>query len=101
MLLSIVFMGVFICLNVQFEFDDKKSISNLKKHGIDFVRAQELWNDPDLIEVQAKSENESRFLIIACIAKKHWSAVIIHRGSTIRIISGRRSRKTEVELYES
>ena len=84
-----------------FEFDDKKSISNLRKHGIDFVRAQELWNDPDLIEVQAKSENEPRFLIIACIAKKHWSAVITHRGSTIRIISVRRSRKTEVDLYES
>ncbi len=84
-----------------FEYDNKKSTSNLKKHGIDFVRAQELWNDPDLIEVQAKSENESRFLIIACIAKKHWSAVITYRSSTIRIISVRRSRKTEVDLYES
>jgi len=39
-----------------FEYDNKKSTSNLKKHGIDFVRAQELWNDPDLIEVQVKSE---------------------------------------------
>jgi len=84
-----------------FEYDNKKSTSNLKKHGIDFVSAQELWNDPDLIEVQAKSENEPRFLIIACIAKKHWSAVITHRGSTIRIISVRRSRKKEVDLYES
>ena len=84
-----------------FEYDDKKSTSNLKKHGIDFVVAQELWRDPDLIEIQAKSENEPRFLIIARIANKHWSAVITHRGSTIRIISVRRSRKTEVELYES
>ena len=84
-----------------FEYDDEKSTSNLKKHGIDFVVAQELWRDPDLIEIQAKSENEARFLIIACMANKHWSAVITHRGSTIRIISVRRSRKTEVELYES
>ncbi len=84
-----------------FEYDNKKNTSNLKKHGIDFVAAQELWLDPDLIEVQAKSEDEPRFLVIARIANKHWSAVITHRGSTIRIISVRRSRKTEVELYES
>jgi len=84
-----------------FEYDRKKSISNLKKHGIDFDAAQELWLDPDIVEVQAKSENEPRFLVIARIARKHWSAVITKRGSTIRIISVRCSRKTEVELYES
>ena len=84
-----------------FEYDDDKSTLNLKKHGIDFVMAQELWNDPDLIEVQAKSENEPRFLIIAKITNKYWSAVITYRGDTIRIISVRRSRKLEVEIYES
>jgi len=84
-----------------FEYDNNKSTSNLNKHGIDFVSAQKLWLDPDLIEIQAKSEDEPRFLVIARITNKHWSAVITHRDSTIRIISVRRSRKTEVELYES
>jgi len=84
-----------------FEYDHNKSISNLEKHGIDFIEAQKLWLDPDLIEIQAKSESEPRFLIIARITDKYWSAVTTHRGSTIRIISVRRSRKTEVELYES
>jgi hypothetical protein len=86
---------------LDFEYDHKKSISNLKKHGIDFDAAQELWLDPDIVEVQANSENEPRFLVIARMIKKHWSAVITKRGSIIRIISVRRSRKTEVELYES
>ncbi|MBC8212733.1 MAG: BrnT family toxin, partial [Gammaproteobacteria bacterium] len=45
--------------------------------------------------------DEPRFLVIGLIAHKHWSAVITYRGSTIRIISVRRSRKKEVELYES
>jgi len=36
-----------------FEFDEEKSASNLKKHGIDFVAAQELWDDPAFIEVKA------------------------------------------------
>ncbi len=84
-----------------FEYDDRKSTSNLKKHGIDFVSAQRLWLDPDLVKVEVKSEDELRLLVIARIAKKHWSAVITHRGSTIRIISVRRSRKKEVKLYES
>ena len=84
-----------------FEYDDRKSASNLKKHGIDFVSAQRLWLDPDLVKVEVKSEDELRLLVVARIAKKHWSAVITHRGSIIRIISVRRSRKKEVELYES
>ena len=84
-----------------FEFDEKKSCSNLHKHGIDFVESQELWNDSSFIKIQAKSDNEPRFLIVGRIADKHWSAVITYRGDTIRIISVRRSRKKEVELYES
>lgn len=85
----------------EFEYDINKSTSNLKKHGIDFVTAQELWTDSELIEVQVKSEDEPRFLIIATLAKKHWSAVITYRDNVIRIISVRRSRKKEVILYES
>ena len=84
-----------------FEYDDEKSTLNLNKHGIDFVLAQALWDDPDLIEVQAKSEDEPRFLVIGSIENKHWSAVITYRSNTIRIISVRRSRRSEVELYES
>ncbi len=84
-----------------FEYDDVKSSSNLKKHGIDFISAQQLWADSGLIELQVKSKNEPRFLVIGLIAKKHWSSVITYRGDAIRIISVRRSRKKEVELYES
>jgi uncharacterized DUF497 family protein len=84
-----------------FEFDERKSASNIKKHGIDFVAAQELWDDPDLIEVKAKCDSEPRFLIVGRIKEKHWSAVITYREGKVRIISVRHSRKTEVELYES
>jgi len=37
-----------------FEYDNNKSTSNLKKHGIDFISAQELWADSELIEIQVK-----------------------------------------------
>jgi len=84
-----------------YEFDENKSQSNLMKHGINFVEAQLIWKDPDYIEIQAKSENESRYLVIGLINKKHWSAIITYRGVKIRIISVRRSRILEVDLYES
>ena len=84
-----------------FEYDDDKSQTNLEKHGIDFLDAQALWNDPDLLEIRAKSEDEPRFLVVGLIGQKHWSAVVTYRNGTIRLISVRRSRKREVALYES
>ncbi|WP_025675119.1 BrnT family toxin [Salinivibrio socompensis] len=86
---------------IDFEFDDDKSKANLEKHGIDFQAAQELWNDPDILEIRAKSDDERRFLVIGLIGAKHWSAVVTYRSERVRLISVRRSRKKEVELYES
>ena len=84
-----------------FEFDPVKSSSNLVKHSIDFVDAQLLWNDPMLLEIAAKTEDEPRYLVIGLIEGKHWSAVVTYRGTTIRLISVRRARAEEVALYES
>ena len=47
-----------------FEFDAAKSESNRAKHGIDFVEAQILWNDPMLLEIPAKTDDELRYLVI-------------------------------------
>ena len=85
---------------MSFEYDHAKSEANRQKHGIDFESAKQLWQDTDLIEIPARTEDEHRFVVIGKINEKHWSAVITYRGSTIRLISVRRSRKTEVELYE-
>ncbi|QJR80433.1 BrnT family toxin [Alteromonas pelagimontana] len=84
-----------------FEFDQNKSDSNLTKRGIDFIEAQKLWNDPLLLEIPAKTEDEPRYVVIGLIGRKHWTAVITYRSESIRIISVRRSRKSEVNLYES
>jgi uncharacterized DUF497 family protein len=86
---------------MEFEFDPRKSTANRRKHGIDFAAAQALWDDPDLIEIPARTEDEPRFLVVGMIAGKHWSGVITYRDDRIRIISVRRSRKEEVEIYES
>jgi uncharacterized DUF497 family protein len=86
---------------IPFEFDAAKSESNRTKHGIDFVLAQGLWNDPMLLEIPAKTDDEPRFLVVGQMSGKHWSAVITYRGGNIRLISVRRARAEEVALYES
>ena len=84
-----------------FEFDESKSNENKKKHGIDFLEAQVIWDDPDVMEIPAKTRDEKRYLVIGRMDGKYWSAVTTYRADKIRIISVRRSRPEEVEVYES
>jgi hypothetical protein len=86
---------------MEFEFDIQKSKANKIKHGIDFTEAQALWEDIDMLEIPVRTEDEPRYLVIGKIADKHWSAIITYRDDWARIISVRRSRKEEIELYES
>jgi len=85
---------------VEFESDETKSAANATKHGIDFVAAQALWLDEHLLEIPAKTTDEPRRLVIGVTEGRHYSAIITHREDRIRIISVRRSRATEVALYE-
>ncbi|MBW1893501.1 MAG: BrnT family toxin [Deltaproteobacteria bacterium] len=86
---------------MEFEFDPKKSKYNKKKHGIDFIEAQALWEDRDLLEIPARTIDEKRFLIVGKIGAKYWSGIITYRDESVRIISVRRARNEEIELYES
>ena len=86
---------------MEFEFDEPKNRTNKARHGIDFIEAQALWEDVDVLEVPAKTEDEPRAIVIGKIGNKHWPAIITWRKDRIRIISVRRSRQEEQELYES
>jgi uncharacterized DUF497 family protein len=84
-----------------FEYDPEKSAENKRKHGVDFEEAQALWSDSALVEIPARVSDEPRWVVIGRMAEKHWSAVITRRNDNVRIISVRRSRDEEVEIYES
>jgi uncharacterized protein len=86
---------------MKFEFNEKKSLSNKEKHGIDFFEAQKLWLDEERIIIPGISIDEERFILIGIIGIKHWSLIYTERKTKIRIISVRRSRREEVVLYES
>ena len=83
-----------------FGFDPLKSCTNKEKHGIDFPEAQDLWLDPERIVVPATTMNEIRYLMIARLNGVFWSAVYTIRGDEIRIISVRKSRQNEKEIYQ-
>lgn len=83
-----------------FDFDASKSRSNSVKHGIDFVRAQAIWADEDHVEVEARTKDERRWMVVGRISGRLWTAVITRRGDTIRIISVRRARRSERSVYE-
>jgi uncharacterized DUF497 family protein len=84
-----------------FEYDPEKSAENKRKHGVDFEEAQTLWSDPVLLEIPARVSDELRWVVIGKMNEKHWSAVITRRSDNVRIISVRRSRDEEIEIYES
>jgi uncharacterized DUF497 family protein len=84
---------------MEFEFDPAKSEANRLNHGIDFIQAQELWKDLYALQIQAKSDTEPRFALIARLEEKVWSVFFTERDSKIRIISARRSRTNEEDLY--
>ena len=61
-----------------FEFDPQKSRINKQKHGIDFNEDQLLWEDPDRIEVPARTTDEQRLFFIGWAKRPEDSAC---RGS--------------------
>jgi uncharacterized protein len=84
---------------VAFEFDPGKSATNLAKHGIDFVVAQNLWQVIGW-EQPSPFVKEVRLRRTALYDGKCWTAVYTMRGLNIRLISVRRARTTEVTSYE-
>lgn len=84
-----------------FEYDPDKSAANKIKHGIDFEEAKKLWIDDKRVVFLTNYIEEKRFILTAKWDRKLWTAVYSERGLAIRIVSVRRARKNEKEVYLS
>lgn len=84
---------------MDFEYDPDKSTSNKLKHGIDFEEAKALFDDPRLLEFDAQSQSEARYIAVGRLGTKHWAAIFTRRDGAIRLISVRRARSSEVRIY--
>ncbi|HLG19963.1 MAG TPA: BrnT family toxin [Bdellovibrionota bacterium] len=84
---------------MNFEHDPEKSEANRKKHGIDFLEAEKLWEGP-CVEFAARSEFDNRFALFGSLGRQLYTCIYTVREDRIRIISCRRAREKEVRLYE-
>lgn len=84
---------------MEFECDPAKSETNLQKHGIDFVKAQELWVDPNHLIAPARSITEERYALIGQLRGKISVCIFTPRGENLKIISIRRARSDEENGY--
>jgi len=85
---------------LKFEYDENKSKINKEKHGIDFVEAQNLWQNENALIVPANIvDEEVRFALISLFKGKCYVAIYTLRDEIYRIISVRRCRKNEEKSY--
>ncbi len=90
---------------MQFVWDEKKNLQNIRKHGISFEEAQMVFFDP-LTKVAPDPEHsggEARFLAIGH-RSHHRLLLVVHcfrrRESLIRIISARKLTRSERKQFE-
>ena len=86
---------------MHFEYDEKKSIKNKQKHGINFEEAKLLWNDSAVVIPAKFIDDEDRYALISKQDDKCYVAIFTIRDGKYRIISVRRCRKKEEALYEN
>ena len=90
--------------NSEFEWDDEKAQSNLKKHGVSFDEAATVFNDPRIATISDPdhSKDEERYISIGMSVIMHLLSVIhTFRKERIRLISARKATKTEKKNYEN
>ena len=83
-----------------FEWDEAKRLGNVEKHGIDFIRAQRIFDGPVLVR-HLPYGSEDRWIAIGLVDGREIAVIYTLRGKAIRIISARRARRNEREAYQA
>jgi len=90
-------------MSINFEWDDLKAESNLRKHGVSFEEAATAFGDPLSITAADPdhSEQEDRFILVGSTFRDRL-VVVVHseRGDRIRIIGARPATRSERRAYE-
>jgi uncharacterized protein len=85
---------------VDAEWDEKKRISNLAKHGFDFADAARVFDGPIRArEEQGRDYGEDRLSVVGEADGRLLYVVYTRRGDKFRIISARRAGRDEREEY--
>ncbi len=87
---------------MRFEWDEAKNTANIRKHGIDFADAIDIFNHPMLSLIDDReSYDEERWIAIGWLHAL--VGVVVYtgqQGDMTRVISARKATKREVQHYE-
>ena len=83
-----------------FEWDERKRLRKIAKHGFDFLRVDELFEGPHVIVPSRRDQPEERFLAIGRVAGRWATVVYTLRDGHRRIISMRSARDAERRIYQ-
>ena len=87
---------------MNFEWDEAKRQVNIRKHGIDFINAETVFDGYTItIEDDRKDYFEQRFVTFGIMEGRVVAIVHTERGGSIRIISIRKAAKYEQKTYFS
>jgi uncharacterized DUF497 family protein len=90
-------------MSLNFEWDERKAASNLKKHRVSFGEASTIFDDPWFVTLldEEHSMDEDRYITIG-LSTRSRLLLIAHtdRGGQIRIISARKATSNERKFYE-
>jgi uncharacterized protein len=85
---------------MEFEWDEAKRLSNIRKHGIDFAEITSIFDGEIIINEDTSSfYGEPRYIVYGIVAFAVLIVVYIERGQNIRIISARRASTYEQQIY--
>jgi uncharacterized protein len=87
----------------RFEWDETKNRSNIRKHGLDFADAVEMFNGPMFVRPDSREDyGEPRWIGSGMInGRLVFTAFTQRSGNTIRIISLRKASREERKEYEN
>lgn len=85
---------------MDFEWDPAKESANVKKHGLDFSTASQVFLDPHILEIDDDTApDEFRFDAIGMVDGRLLFVTCTIRGEAIRIISARGAVGHEKRRY--
>lgn len=92
-----------------FEWDTAKAESNVRKHGVTFEQAAQVFLDPMALSIfddETSSPGEERWVTLGRV-KDNYYLVAVHtvqegpgESVRIRLISARRATRNEIRQYE-
>ena len=85
---------------MRFEWDEAKRRSNIAKHGIDFVKLDQVFDGRPCLDRESPRGREQRIVRVAELGGETIAVVWVWRGAgVVRIISARGARDEEKRAY--